>query len=100
MSSFFWHIAAGLLEGSNTNIPTAIGPDNTDNAVKTILTITFSIIGAIAFLMVTIAGFMMVISAGEPQKVAKARQTIVYSVVGLIICLLAVAIVQFVVGKV
>jgi uncharacterized membrane protein YidH (DUF202 family) len=91
-------IIAGILDDAK-NIPQTIDATNADNQLKLILSIVFGIAGALAFLMVTIAGFMMVISAGEPQKVAKARQTIVYSVVGLVICIMAFSIVQFVVGK-
>lgn len=98
MSNFFWHIAAGLLEGAN-NIPNNVDANNAGDKVALILSIVFAIAGAVAFLMVTIAGFMMVISAGEPQKVAKARQTIVYSIVGLVICILAFSIVRFVIGR-
>ena len=37
-------------------------------------------------------------SAGDPGKTKKAKDTILYAVIGLIICVLAFAIVNFVIG--
>lgn len=71
-----------------------------DNSlVKTVLNILFSILGAISLLFVTYGGFKYVISRGEPQSVAKAKDTILYAVIGLVIALLATVIVNFVIGK-
>lgn len=64
------------------------------------LTLAFGIIAAISFLMVVIGGFRYVISIGEPQKIATARKTITYSLIGLIISLSATAIVAFVIGRI
>jgi hypothetical protein len=44
--------------------------------------------------VIVIAGLQMIISGGEPQKVAKARQTIIYAIVGLIVAIFG----QFIVG--
>jgi uncharacterized membrane protein YuzA (DUF378 family) len=63
------------------------------------LTILFTIIGALAFLMLVISGFRLVISSGEPQKVAEIRRQIIYIVVGLILAASADIIVTFVVNK-
>lgn len=68
-------------------------------SLQDILAIVFAITGAIAFLIVVIAGFQFVISSGDPQKVSKARQTILYAVVGLVVSSAAFTIVKFVVGS-
>lgn len=67
-------------------------------SLQDILAIVFAIAGAIAFLIVIIAGFQFVISGGDPQKVSKARQTILYAVVGLVVCSAAFTLVKFVIG--
>jgi hypothetical protein len=64
-----------------------------------ILKIVFGIMSAVAVLMIVIAGFRFVVAQGNPQDVAKARQTIIYSVIGLAVALTAEAIVAFVLGK-
>jgi hypothetical protein len=59
------------------------------------LTVAFSITGAIALLVITLAGFKYITTQGNPQEVAKAKNAIIYALVGLVISILAVAIIQF-----
>ena len=68
--------------------------------LKEVLTFIFGLIAAISFLMIVFAGFRYVISIGDPQKIATARKTITYSIIGLIVSLSATAIVAFVIGNV
>jgi hypothetical protein len=70
----------------------------TDN-LTLILNFVFGILGAISFLIITIAGVQFVASSGDPQKVAKARATILYALVGLTVAIFAAVIVNFVIGK-
>lgn len=86
-------IAESLLP--DTNLP---GVPADAASIQDILAIVFAIAGAVAFLIVIIAGFQFVISGGDPQKVSKARQTILYAVVGLVVCSVAFTVVKFVVG--
>ena len=67
--------------------------------VQQILSFTFATIAALAVLMIVIAGFRYVITQGTPQETAKARNTILYAVIGLIVSLAAEAIVVSVLGK-
>lgn len=78
---------------NNTGLPTT---NASDSSVDNILTITFSIIGAIAFLVILIAGLSYVFSSGEPEKVAKAKNTIIYAVIGLVVAALSFAFVKYV----
>ena len=39
-------------------------------------------------------------SAGDPGKVKKAKDTILYGVIGLVVCVLAFAIVNFVIANI
>lgn len=68
--------------------------------VQAILTIVFTIIGALSLLMFTIGGLRYVASQGDPQATAKAKGTLIYAIVGLIVSISAVAIVTFVIGKI
>lgn len=67
--------------------------------ITAILTIVFGIIGALSLLMITIGGFRYILSEGDPQASAKAKSTIVYALVGLIVSISAVAIVTFVLKR-
>ncbi len=65
--------------------------------VKGILNWIFGIIGIVAVVMIIIGGFNMMISSGDPGKVKKGKDTILYGIIGLVIALLAFAIVNFVI---
>lgn len=67
--------------------------------LKIILGIVFGIVGALSLLIITVSGFRYVLSAGDPQTMSKAKNGIVYALVGLVIALAAEAIVAFVVDK-
>ncbi|HEX5395336.1 MAG TPA: hypothetical protein VFW52_03245 [Candidatus Saccharimonadales bacterium] len=70
-----------------------------DDTLKVILTIVFMAIGAIAFLLMVIAGLRYVLAQGDPQKIATAKNQIIYTAIGLILAASAAAIVNFVIGQ-
>ena len=65
-----------------------------------VLRVVFGIAGGIAMIMIVIGGFKYITSLGNAQNVAKAKDTILYAVIGLIVCILAYAIVGFVINNV
>ena len=66
--------------------------------VNTVINVLLGVIGILAVVMVIYGGFKIVTSAGAADKVKSGRETILYGVVGLVIALLAFAIVNFVIG--
>lgn len=58
-----------------------------------ILTVVFTIAGSIALLMLVIGGYRYIISNGDPSKTAQAKNTIIYSIVGLVVVIAAASIV-------
>ena len=56
------------------------------------------IVGIIAVIMLIIGGIKYVISGGDSKKVTDAKNTVLYAIIGLIISLLAFAIVNFVIS--
>ena len=68
------------------------------NTVGTLLNLTFIILGSVAVLIMVLAGFRYITSSGKPEELAKAKDTIIYAAVGIIICVFAVTIVSFVAG--
>ena len=57
------------------------------------------IIGAISVIVVIVGGLKYVTSDGDPGKIKGAKDTILYAVVGIVIAVLAYAIVNFVLGR-
>ena len=79
----------------NTCLPTVIAGSG---QLQEILTIVLGIFGAIAVLIIVIAGLKFVTSGGNPQSVSKARSTILYAIIGLIVIIASQAIVAFTLG--
>ena len=68
--------------------------------ISTAFNILFGIIGGITLLFVVIGGFRYVTSGGDPQSTAKAKDTILYALIGLTITVAATAIVNFLFGNI
>ena len=66
--------------------------------IKNILNAVFGVIGIIAVIMIVLGGISYATSQGDPGKVKKGKDTILYGIIGLIVALLAFAIVNFVLG--
>ena len=64
--------------------------------VSTIINFILAIVGVIAVFMIIFGGIQYSTSAGDSGKVKKAKDTILYGIIGLVIALLAAAIVNFV----
>lgn len=75
---------------------TPLPSSDVTQTLPTILGIVFGIVGAIAVLYVTLSGFRYVTSAGDPQKIAKAKNGILYALIGVVVAILAEAIVVYV----
>ena len=95
----------------DTNIGISEGIDcsksadqNTDltgsTGVFTIITnVLLFIIGAISVIMLIIGGIRYTVSGGDSSAVTSAKNTILYAIVGIVVALLAYAVVNFVVGR-
>lgn len=57
------------------------------------------IIGAVAVIMLIIGGLKYVISGGDATKVQSAKNTILYALVGVVVAILAYAVVNFVISS-
>ncbi|MGH7237632.1 MAG: pilin [Candidatus Saccharimonadales bacterium] len=68
-------------------------------AITRLFNLLFAAIGVISVLFIVIGGFRYIVSAGDPQDAASAKNTILYAVIGLIIAMSAYAIVNFVIGQ-
>ncbi len=68
-------------------------------SVVSIINGVIGVLGLFAVVIVIIGGIQYMTSAGDPGKVKKAKDTILYGIIGLIICILAFAIVNFVIAN-
>lgn len=72
----------------------------TNGQIEVALQIVFALAGVVAVIVIILAGINYILSAGDPQKTAKAKDTILYALIGLAVALLANIIVTFVIGRV
>ena len=75
------------------------GETQVNGIIKTIVEVLLKAVGAISIIMIVIGGIMFALSSGDAQKAAKARNTVLYAVVGLAVSLFASAIVNFVFNR-
>ena len=71
----------------------------TQEFITNLLNLLFFAIGIIAVIMIIIGGIRYTTSNGDSSQITGAKNTILYAVVGLIVALLASAIVNFVIGR-
>jgi len=90
------HFFAQVLDPNKINIPKTSADQN---GLTKIFNVVLAIMGALAFLMLIIAGFRYTISQGDPNRVADAKRMIIYTLVGLIVIALAATVVNFVIGS-
>ncbi len=83
------------LAASDIGIPSQTG----DQLVTNILNLFYFVAGVVAVIVIIISGFNMTVSGNNPANVAKARNAILYAVIGLVVILLAFTITHFVTGR-
>lgn len=71
----------------------------TNKFIQDVISTLFFAIGAIAVIVIVVGGIKYATADGDSGKIASAKNTILYAVVGLVVALLANAIVFFVVGR-
>ncbi len=81
----------------------ALGCDKNQQAPEVVTNIfngVLTVVGILAVLIIVVAGQRYVTSSGDPAKVQQAKNMILYGVIGLIVALLAFAVVNFVLSGV
>ena len=75
-------------------------PTDANVVIKNVTNIMFFIIGAVSVIMLIYGGIRYTTSGGNTNSVTAAKNTVIYSIVGLVISILAYAIVNFVVTNI
>jgi uncharacterized protein YacL len=96
MEKLYYLAAAGGSGG--LNIPgTGYGTNMTaDTIVTTVINTLIWFVGIIAVVFIIFGGIKYATSGGDEKKVASAKNTILYAVIGLVVALLAAVIVNVV----
>ena len=70
-----------------------------EGVFKIITNVLLFIIGAISVIVLIIGGIRYVVSGGDSAAVTSAKNTILYAIVGIVVAILAYALVNFVIGS-
>ena len=88
--------SAQVSSGINAATTSEMQGKSVNNTVGSIVNILLWVVGILAVTMIVWSGFKYITSAGDTSKLASAKSTLIYAVVGLIIAIMAYAIVNFV----
>lgn len=83
--------------GANTAVCQNKDTDEITPYIQTIVNILLYILGAVSVLVIIISGIYYVTSMGDSSAIARAKNTLLYAVIGLVVALLAYAIVNFII---
>lgn len=99
-----------LGESSQTILPEAIGilggidpppgiPDDTSDVVtmiSTIITVVYALAGVVAVAFIIMAGYSIITSSGDPNKLKKGTDTLVWAVAGLVLVVCSSILFEFI----
>lgn len=95
---FFELYAAGVLgDCGSLGIPCNTA---TDSTLQKILSTVFIIIGSLSVIFIIVGGIQYVVSGGNPEQTSKAKNTILYAIIGLVVSISATVIVNFVLNRI
>lgn len=80
-------------EGQSTSLTGSSG------VFRTVTNVLLFLIGTLSVIMLVIGGIRYTVSNGDSNQLTAAKNTIMYSIVGLIVAIVAYAIVEFVVDS-
>ena len=89
-------LSGGVSSSQGDDVP----QDLANDVFKNIVNILLFIIGAVSVIMLIYGGIRYTTSGGNANNVTAAKNTIIYSIIGLVVAILAFAVVQFVVNQV
>jgi hypothetical protein len=92
-------ICADLAQSDNPDddVNPLYGPDGVITRAVNGLSI---VLGVTAVIIIIIAGIRMTLSTGDPAKIKQSRDAVIYAAVGLVVAVLAQAIVRFVLNRI
>lgn len=84
-------------DGANNVQTGGSSSNNLEDAIQVVTNILLFIVGVVAVIMIVIGGLKYVASNGDSNQIQSAKNTILYAVIGLIVAVIAYAVVQFVI---
>ena len=70
--------------------------EDASSLIGTIINVLLFLVGTLSVIMIIVSGIFYDTSSGDSSKVARAKNTLLYSVVGLVVAFIAFAVVNWV----
>ena len=90
-------LGSGLESSKGTDVPTQL--TGTGGMFEVVVNILLFIIGAVSVIMLIYGGIRYTTSGGNANSVTAAKNTIMYAIIGLVVAILAYAIINFVISQ-
>ena len=90
-------VCQGRTEQQDTKTNTIYGPNGIVTKAAQLFVI---LVGIASVVVIVLGGLQYIMSTGDPGKISKAKDTILYAVIGVVVAVLAQAIVVYVLKKV
>ena len=84
---------------SECNVEKTEGEKSLMSNVNMLINVFASVMGFLAIGMIIYGGFMLLTAQGDPSRIKRGKDVVLYSVIGLILVMLAYAIVNFVMNS-
>ena len=100
MNNILTHFGAGN-KMDITEVGTQYGSGKSlENTIIAIINAVVGVLALVCVVVIIIGGVNYMTSSGDAGKVKKAKDTILYGVIGLVVCVLAFAIFNFVISQI
>lgn len=99
MNDFLLRLAIATGSDSNSTTSVNIPTTNESELLANGLNLVYFIAGAVAVITIVIAGIMYTSSMGDAGRVTKAKNLLTYSIIGLVVILIAFVVTNFVIGR-
>ncbi len=67
-----------------------------DQTARKMINVAIGVIGLVAVIVIVVGAFQYTVSQGDPSRIKKAKDTIMYGIIGMVLAILSFAIVNFV----
>ena len=93
-------VTQGACKQNANSAPCKASGDDIASIIGNVINLLLFVAGAIATLVIVIGGIRYITSDGDPAATNKAKNTIIYALVGLVVAIMSYAIVNFVIGRI
>ncbi|MDR0591013.1 MAG: pilin [Candidatus Nomurabacteria bacterium] len=96
-----WLLFFGVKDKSgkvDVNLPNSTKTDGGESVLTNLLNYSFLFAGIVCVIILVIAGIFYITAGGKADQIAQSKRAIIYSLTGLVVIIMASAIVNFVMG--